>query len=93
VASSLSARKRIRQNIRRRARNRWFKGQIKSAVKLFDSAIAQGKTDQAAEQLKAIYKKLDQVAAKGALHKNAAARKKARMTVRLNKAMRAPAQQ
>ena len=86
MAHSLSAKKRIRQNAKRRGRNRWRKDQIKSAIKAFDEALHDGKTDQAAEQLKLVYKKLDTFAAKGTIHKNAAARKKARLTKRLNAA-------
>jgi small subunit ribosomal protein S20 len=84
VAHSLSARKRIRQDIRRRARNRWRKDQVKQATKQFEAAMRTGNADQAAQQLRLLYKKVDQVAAKGAIHKNAAARKKSRLAKRLN---------
>ena len=86
MAHSLSAKKRIRQNVKRRARNRWRKGQVKQAVKDFDEALQAGDTEKAAEQLKTVYKKLDKVAAKGTIHKNAAARRKARLARRLNQA-------
>ena len=72
--------------MRSRARNRWRKGQVKQAVRDFDEALQAGDTKKAAEQLKTVYKKLDKVAAKGTIHKNAAARSKARFTRRLNKA-------
>ena len=85
MANSLSAKKRIRQNIKRRSRNRWRKGQVKAAVKAFSDALHDGQKDKAAEQLKLVYKTLDQVAAKGAIHKNSAARTKARLTRRLAK--------
>lgn len=85
MAHSLSAKKRIRQNVKRRARNRWRKDQVKSVVKAFAEAVSQGDKAKASEQLKAVYKKLDKVAAKGAIHKNAASRKKARLARRLNK--------
>lgn len=85
MAQSLSAKKRIRQNVKRRGRNRWRKNQIKIAIKAFDQAIHEGDADKAAEQLKICYKKLDQVAAENTIHKNAAARKKAQLAKRLNK--------
>ena len=85
VAHSLSAKKRVRQNVTHRARNRWRKDKGKQAVKQFESALRAGKPDQAAEQLSLLYKKLDQIAAKGAIHKNAASRKKSRLAKRLNK--------
>jgi len=86
VAQSSSARKRVRQNIKRRGRNRWRKNQVAQAIKTFDKALQDGRTDAASEQLKVVYKKLDQVSAKGTIHKNSASRKKARLTRRLNKA-------
>ncbi len=85
MAHSSSAKKRIRQNEKRRARNRWRKDQIKEAIKGFEVAIHDNDADKAAEQLKVCYKKLDKVAAKGTIHKNAAARKKARLAKKLNK--------
>jgi len=88
VAHSLSAKKRIRQNARRRARNRWRKNEVKEAVKAFDEALRVGDRDKAGETLRQCYKKLDQVAAKGTIHKNTAARRKARLTRRLNEAFK-----
>jgi len=86
VAHSISAKKRIRQNIKRRSRNRWRKEQVKEVVREFDEALRAGDKIKAAEQLKAVYKQLDKVAAKGTIHKNAAARKKSRLARRLNRA-------
>ena len=86
MAHSRSAKKRIRQNIKRRGLNRWRKNQVAQAVKAFDQALQEGRTDAAAEQLKVVYKKLDRVVTKGTIHKNAASRKKARLTRRLNQA-------
>jgi len=86
VANSLSAKKRIRQNAKCRARNRWRKDQIKLAVREFNDALRRGDKDQAAQQLRVVYKKLDQVSAKGTIHKNTAARKKSRLAKRLSQA-------
>jgi len=85
VAHSLSAKKRDRQNDKRRGRNRWRKDQIKDAVKSFEKALADGNKDAAAAQLKVVYQKLDRVACKGTIHKNAASRKKSRLAKRLAK--------
>jgi len=82
----LSAKKRIRQNLKRRGRNRARKGQVKQAVKDFDQALREPDTAVAAERLSVCYKKIDQVAAKGTIHKNTAARKKAQLAKRLAKA-------
>ena len=86
MANTVSAKKRIRQNARRRALNRWRKGRIKDAVREFDEALDVGDTAATAERLRAAYKQIDQVAAKGTIHKNAAARLKARLAKRLDQA-------
>jgi len=83
VAHSLSAKKRVRQGLKRRGRNRWRKQQVKEAVRGFEEALHAGDKAKAAEQLKAVYRKLDQVAAKGTIHRNTAARRKSRLARRL----------
>ena len=86
MAHSLSAKKRLRQNVKRRARNRWRKGQVKQAIRAFDESLREGNAGEAAERLKLVYKHLDRVAAKGTIHKNAAARRKSRLAKRLSAA-------
>ena len=86
MAHSLSAKKRVRQNLKRRARNRARKEIIKDSVKGFTAAITSGKLDVAATELKKVVQKLDRVAGKGTIHKNTAARKRSRLTKRLNAA-------
>jgi small subunit ribosomal protein S20 len=86
VAHTLSAKKRIRQNIKSRARNRWRKDQIKNALRDFEKALHDGDAEQVQQCYRQVCKRLDQVAAKGTIHKNAASRKKARLAVRINKA-------
>lgn len=85
MANSLSAQKRIRQDVKRRGHNRWRKNQIKEAIKAFEDALKAGDAAVAAEQLKLCYKRLDHVASQGTIHKNAAARQKCRLAKRLNK--------
>ena len=85
MPSSLSAKKRDRQNAKRRGRNRWRKDQVKEVVKTFEKLVHDGKKDEATTQLSQVFKKLDRVSAKGTIHKNAANRKKARMAKRLHK--------
>ena len=83
MAQTLSAKKRIRQNAKRNARNRRRKRQVKDAVREFDEALRSRNTKKASELLKVVYKQLDRTAANGTIHKNAAARKKARLAKRL----------
>jgi small subunit ribosomal protein S20 len=84
VAHSLSAKKRVRQNIKRRAINRARKSQIKTQIKRFETALASGDAKAASEQYKLIVKKLDKAAATSTMHKKTAARRKSRLAKRLN---------
>jgi small subunit ribosomal protein S20 len=84
VAHSLSAKKRIRQNATRRARNRARKGQLKSTIRSFTEVLGTGDAGKTAETLKATVKKIDQIASKGAIHKNTASRKKSQLQRKLN---------
>ncbi len=90
MAHSLSAKKRIRQNETHRARNRARKDLIKTQIKGFTAALASGSVEKAETALRTTASRLDKVAAKGTIHKNAAARKRSRLTKRLN-ALRAGA--
>lgn len=93
MAQSLSARKRIRQNISHRARNRWRKIQFRTAIKHYDETILHGSVDDASTQLRSLYKLLDQVSAAGTIHRNTASRYKSRLSAKLNKtSMAIPAQ-
>ena len=83
MAHSLSSKKRIRQNAKRRARNRWRKVRVKEAVRAFDESLRTGNVQDASQQLRQVYERVDKVAAKGTIHKNTAARQKARMAKRL----------
>jgi small subunit ribosomal protein S20 len=86
VAHSLSAKKRVRQTLKRRARNRARKELLKDQVKSFGSALASGDWKKAEEELRKTAQRLDKVAAKHTIHKNTAARKRSRLAKRLNAA-------
>ena len=86
MAHSISAKKRVRQNLKARARNRARKEQIKEPVKAFNSAITAQDWKKAEESLKTAVKQMDRIATKGTIHKNTAARKRSRLTKRLNAA-------
>lgn len=86
MAHTLSAKKRMRQNVKRRARNHWRQARVKDAIRVFDEALHDGDTTKASDQLKTVYRELDKFAAKGTIHKNAASRKKARLAKRLAQA-------
>lgn len=83
MAHSLSAKKRIRQNVKRRALNRWRRTRIKDSTKEFLTAVQAGDQAKAQELLKSATKTLDKIAAAGTIHKNTAARRKSRLAARL----------
>ena len=85
MAHSLSARKRVRQNEKNRARNRWRKSRIKEQVKQFLRAVHDGDADRATEEYRKTTKTLDKIAATGTIHKNTAARRKSRLAKRLHR--------
>jgi small subunit ribosomal protein S20 len=84
VAHSLSAKKRVRQNDKRRARNRHRKTLVRDEVKTYNAAITAGDIGKAETELKKVVVMLDKTAAKRTIHKNAAARKRSRLTRKLN---------
>ena len=84
MAHSLSAKKRVRQNEKRRARNRARKADLRGEIKTFTAAITAGDVAKAEQELRTVVVKLDRTAAKHTIHKNAAARKRSRLTKRLN---------
>src|SRR3990172_2302493 len=84
VAHSLSAKKRIRQDAKRRTTNRARKSQVKTQVKRFEATLEKGDVETAGEQLRLLTKKLDKTAATSTMHKKTAARKKSRLAKKLN---------
>lgn len=84
MANSVSSKKRIRQNATHRARNRWRKSEYRTEIKAFQELVLHGSVEDTEAKLKDIYKMLDQTASTPAMHKNTAARYKARLTARLN---------
>jgi small subunit ribosomal protein S20 len=84
VAHSLQAKKRARQNAKRRTINRARKSQVKTQIKHFEAAVSKGDAEAASEQLRLVTQKLDKTAAKSTMHKKTAARKKSRLARRLN---------
>ncbi|MFG0245813.1 MAG: 30S ribosomal protein S20 [Phycisphaerales bacterium JB052] len=83
MAHSNSAKKRIRQNVTRRARNRWRMKLMRTAIKTFDSSVANGSVDEATKAFREASKIVDRTAQKGVIHPNQAARRKSRMNARL----------
>lgn len=89
MANLLSSKKRIKQNERNRVRNRARKAVIKTQTRKLLDAIHDGELQQARGLFVRVTKAIDQVAAKGTLHRNTAARRKSRLARRLNEAIAA----
>lgn len=83
MAHSRSARKRVRQNVTHRSRNRWRLRRMRDAMKDFRTKLAAGDMDGARESLKTCCSVIDRTAQKGAIHRNQAARRKSRLTAAL----------
>ena len=80
-----SAKKRDLIGKARNARNRARRSDMKTAIKKFEAAAAEGNRTEADGAYKLAVKKVDQAVAKGVLHRNAAAHKKSSMTLKLNR--------
>ncbi|MCX6764597.1 MAG: 30S ribosomal protein S20 [Candidatus Nealsonbacteria bacterium] len=80
-----SAKKALRQNLKRRKINSVKKRKIKDFIKEARTLVSQNKTDEAKKLLPKIYKILDKTAKSGLIKKNAASRKKSRITALINR--------
>ena len=79
MANIKSARKRARQATQRRVHNMSLRTLARTAIKDVQKAIAAGDKKAAAAALTKSQAAIDRVAAKGVLHRNAAARHKSRL--------------
>ena len=75
-----SAKKRHRQNIELRERNRQLRSEFRGTMKSVRQAIGAGETSVTADQLKRAQSMIDRMVAKGIIHRNGAARYKSRLT-------------
>ena len=82
---NLSAEKRMRQDEKRRIRNKGVKSAIRTAAKKVVMASEKKDTAAAKEALADMIKKIDTAAGKGVVKKNTAARKKSRMQKLINR--------
>jgi len=84
VAHSLSAKKRIRQDAKRRLRNRDRKKAVKVQVKKLTSLITAKDVAGTQNAIREAIAVLDRYAAKRTLHKNTVARRKSSLMKKLN---------
>lgn len=81
-----SAEKRVRTAQDRNLRNRMLKSRLRTSMKKFNAAIDAGDLETAESLLRETVGMLDKAALKGTMHRNTANRKKAQLSVALNKA-------
>ena len=79
-----SAKKRVIVTKTKTLQNKIFRTQLKTDIKKFEAAVAAGDKEAATAAYAVAVKKVDQAAARGILHKNAAAHRKSRFTKKLN---------
>jgi len=79
-----SAKKRVLIAKARNARNKAARSEMRTMIKKFEQAVAEGNRAAAESAYKVAVKTVDSAAAKGLVHKNNAANKKSRMTRKIN---------
>lgn len=83
MANSPQSKKRARQNLRRAAVNKSRRSRIRTFVRKVEEAIASGDKDAAATALRSAQPELMRGVTKGIFHKNTAARKMSRLSLRV----------
>jgi len=81
-----SAEKRVRQSERRRDINRSNRAQLRTSIKKLRGALTGADSKEISSALPTTISAIDKAVQKGVLHRNAAARHKSRLTVRVNQA-------
>ena len=81
-----SAIKRVKVAQNKTLRNKAIKSNLRTAVKKFETALMENDVEKATLLYPELTKTIDMAASKGAIHKNAADRKKAKLALRLNAA-------
>lgn len=90
MANNKSARKRIEITKRNKLRNRFYKSSVRTLIKVFFKDLEIYKTSKTPESkekvqkaLNSVYSLIDKGTKKNVFHKNAAARKKAKLSASL----------
>lgn len=81
-----SAKKRVKIIEKKTLRNNMIKSSYKTAIKRFETALDAGNIEEATKLMSVATQKVDQACSKGVIVKNNAARKKSKMSKKLNAA-------
>ncbi len=85
MATHKSAKKRIRQNVKRRAQNSNSRAAVRTAIKNTRTAIESGNKEEAEKLLKEAEVAIQKAAGHGLYHKSNAGRKVSRLVSAVNK--------
>lgn len=85
MANHKSALKRNRQNIKRNQRNTALRSAYRTELKKFLVLVEEKNMESLTKTLPAIHKAVDKACSKGLISKNAASRKKSRLSILVNK--------
>lgn len=80
-----SAKKRVKVIETKTLQNKMFKTALKTTVKKYKAALAEGNKELASKAYLDAVSKMDKAVSKGIIHKNNAARKKSQFSLMLNK--------
>lgn len=80
MANTVQAKKRAKQDVKRRAHNMSLRSALRTAVKKVQKAVLAGNKAAAAAAFKESQPIIDAIADKGIVHKNKAARQKSRLS-------------
>ena len=84
MANIKSAAKRILVAQKAAEKNKAARSLMKTNIKKFDAAVAEGSREAAETAYKTAVKTVDRAAARGLIHKNKAAHRKSSLTIKLN---------
>ena len=79
MPNTKSAKKRLRQNVTRRLRNRTVKTSIRSQLRKVREAVAAGDVEKAEQEYRDAARKLDRAGQQNIIHSNKAGRTKSRL--------------
>ena len=80
-----SAKKRVLVNSAKAMRNKAARSALKTDIKKFEAAVAEGNRSEADSAYKVAVKAVDKAVDRGLLHRNNGARKKSALTLKLNR--------
>lgn len=84
MANIKSAKKRIKVTEFKTLKNKMVKSALKTTLKKFETSLLTDNKDEIQASFKSAVRALDMAASKGIIHKNTAARKKSRLSVKIS---------